>query len=230
MALIRTSAVVGAVSGNIGGVNFANTKGSTVARAARRPAGSQTRAQSEQSSRVAGAVNAWNRLPDSMRRAWKNFAEAQPKESRLGEKRPISGYALYVEHALEAWQGDPPENFEPPSVVIHLAPLSVTVAPVSPENVPVATERPDGIPHGTSMFQRVWLQRFLPRGQTANFNRAFSLGLTDGFPLSWQLTEITDPLDIQFQEWERIAVGVQYAFCRNTFGHIVWDTGTIPGD
>ncbi len=102
MALFKPSAIVGAVSGQVGGVVFRQGKnGTTIARArTHRPASTSftVNAVNDFHTYIAG----WRGMTDEMRLAWRQMAGQLSTSNRLGQKRPWSGFRLYLNWARYA--------------------------------------------------------------------------------------------------------------------------------
>lgn len=111
--------MIGSISGNVGGVNFANSSGSKVVRKARRPNKVNTEQQIKQQTRIAQISGEWRALDDLTRQAWKTYAFARPRQNRLGVARALSGYQSFMQYTLFTEEaggaiGDlPPTNFTP---------------------------------------------------------------------------------------------------------------------
>lgn len=100
MGIFTTGPIVGGVSGNIGGINFANPRGSKVVRTARRSSPNQSEAHLLQQSRVARLARAWRSLSALDKDSWTTFANDTTKSNRLGVARSLSGYQTYMQTNL----------------------------------------------------------------------------------------------------------------------------------
>jgi len=108
MAIFATGPIVGSISGNVGGVNFANPSGSKVARKARRPSRTRTARQLISQSYTTIIANAWNELTADEQTAWRVAAAQKPASNRLGVSRLLSGWQEYTRVArFNLDDGDP---------------------------------------------------------------------------------------------------------------------------
>ena len=96
MAYVRESAGMGAASGVLGNVVYAQTQGGTVVRG--RPQGSRERSpkQIEQGRRLGTVHHAWNALDDAEAEAWRVYALGQAaRNPQTGGMRIPSAYSLF---------------------------------------------------------------------------------------------------------------------------------------
>lgn len=96
MAIFRTGAVVGAISGKLGGVVFVAGKGSPVVR--RSPI-VRTRTSPYLQTARARFYNLrrhWSTLTALQQDAWRTRARDTPHTNRLGQTSPLSGFALFI--------------------------------------------------------------------------------------------------------------------------------------
>jgi len=116
MALVN-SGLVGELSGSIGGLEFAQAKGSNVAkqRKTRRPRFTPARLVAWEFHRV--QIARWRALTDAQRTAWNTAAQQRPRPDRFGVDRQLSGFQLFLTMpadfrfgAPENWQNVPPLN------------------------------------------------------------------------------------------------------------------------
>lgn len=116
MALIRTSAIVGSISGSIGGVTFVNARRGVVAR--HRPNKTKPSSASllEQQAYFANVTRAWSTLTVEQRSAWNALAVDQPQTNRLGITSAPTGFQIFTRFNLYRLRLnstlllDPPEN------------------------------------------------------------------------------------------------------------------------
>jgi len=100
MAIYRHGSLAGAISGSVGGITFVNARGSKVVRF--RPIKSPKNQRSlpsigtEARGAFSTAVAGWQALADEPRQAWKTLATEVTFPNRLGQKRSITGYQLYL--------------------------------------------------------------------------------------------------------------------------------------
>ena len=227
MAIMKTSAIVGAISGDLGGVNFVNAEAGQVVRPARRVVATHSEQQQRQQSRLAAAVMAWHKLQPEIRRAWRQFAEQWKRKNRLGVDSPIMGYSLFLMHALDVHGGTPPANFQPPAVVRHIGPTDVTVTGLGPEDIDVTQHGPPIDTNGADITARVWMERFGGQSQVSAWNKARKIADIENPPETIALVPLLDNHDIELLPRERIGIGIAWRWCDNTFGHTVWAAHTV---
>lgn len=227
MAILIPSALVSRMSGNIGGVNFVATKGASVARLALRAGKKTTPGQQDRTARVSRSVWHWNKLPSEIRVQWQRFAENQRIPNRLGVHTTIPAYSLYVAHALDSWNGDPPANLTPPAVVIHLAPDSLDVH-TEPPHVATVTQHGAPMPEGDpQLTARIWLHRFARPSQVSGFNNPRVIATIPNPPAQIDLAPLLAARDVTLQDQERIGLGIDWRWADNTYGQITWAGHTV---
>lgn len=97
MAIFQPSAIVGSVSGNVGGISFANPRGSKVIRKARRPTANAKASQLKAQTVFANAARKWRTLDAETREAWNQYAAQNPRPNKLGVTRALTGYQAWVQ-------------------------------------------------------------------------------------------------------------------------------------
>jgi hypothetical protein len=120
MAIFSGSAITGSISGKVGGIVFANAKGSKVAR--KRPK-MPKRAQrtnypgaGSPQTALQKCVVFWQGMSSADRAAWSTLAQQHPQPNRLGQSRPLTGFQLFLQWNLTTWvgvgvpRGDAPTN------------------------------------------------------------------------------------------------------------------------
>lgn len=130
--------MVGAVSGTLGGNNFALTRSGPVAR---RPLGrvnKNTTAQLERRNRFAQIVRHWRELTPRQLRAWANSASLVSRTNRLGISRPYNALELYLSYNL-AHIGQATFEDLPPRTLIS-TPLVRDVELVAVEGVSMSAD------------------------------------------------------------------------------------------
>jgi len=100
MAIFSSSGVVGSVSGNAGGVNFVNGKGSKVIRKARRAGSINDNKIIKQQSVFATFARHWRTLSVDEQNAWRTYAFNSPRTNRLGLARQLSGFQEYMSSGI----------------------------------------------------------------------------------------------------------------------------------
>lgn len=108
MAIFSTGPIVGSISGNVGGVSFANSRRSRVIRKAKRASPTTKSRQLAQQSILKNAVARWQALDTDSRNAWKNAASHIPTPNRLGTSSPMSGYNYFLKLNLAFELDEPP--------------------------------------------------------------------------------------------------------------------------
>lgn len=111
MALVKTSPLVGAISGNIPGANFASTRYGTVARAPKPPPAPPSADQLDVRRGYQVARSWWPQLTDAQRAAWRTYAANRLTTNRIGTQRNLSGQQTFImRNALEAKYGGSPHT------------------------------------------------------------------------------------------------------------------------
>ena len=114
MAIFETASVVGAISGNLGGVCFANTKGSKVVKKKRIATKSRSNALSRNRGHFATIQRSWREITNDQRNAWSTYAKGKPFSNRLGTSSTLSGYQMFLKIQLNLidelgfFSNDPP--------------------------------------------------------------------------------------------------------------------------
>lgn len=137
MAIFRPGHVVGAISGNLGAVNFAQGKYGPYVR--RRLTRSDKCTERQLSAR-ANARNAhilWFNLTDEQRETWRATAAGMRRTNRLGIPRPISGKQLHflVQVFMMPWELHVYKD--PPQAKFTAPPFNVTASFVLPNTFTV---------------------------------------------------------------------------------------------
>jgi len=97
MALIRPGAVVGQISGRVGGVVFARNRGGAYVRNGPAPVQPRTIYQTQVRNALSTASSAWDGLTEDQRKAWSEWAKLNPIKNRIGETVTLQGNAAFVE-------------------------------------------------------------------------------------------------------------------------------------
>lgn len=106
MAKIIPSSIVGGVSGAVGGVVFAVQKSGCIVQARGRHRKNLSNGQQAEKISYTIAQARWKMASSDQKRAWRIAAAQRPKTDVFGQRRPYSGYALFIENAL--YQGGYP--------------------------------------------------------------------------------------------------------------------------
>lgn len=110
MAIIRPSAIVGAISGNLAGVNFATGKSGPYARQRRSTKHSLSARQVEIRAMMQIARHQWQNFDEPTRASWRQAAANRPHINRLGISSHLSGAALYIQQAMLGVNAPAPET------------------------------------------------------------------------------------------------------------------------
>lgn len=122
MALFKPSPLLAAISGTIGGMNFATSSKRPIVRLAqRRPAGQATSLVSERA-RFAYIQRLWQRQSKATQDSWRTFASSDRWRDRLGQARTPSGFQLFAWCAIPLLQSA--QTFDPTLIP---KPIQITV-------------------------------------------------------------------------------------------------------
>ena len=143
MAIFRPSAIVGAISGNVGGVNFCNPSGSAVIRKAKTRTSPRSTDQLIASSTFASIAQTWRTLSLEKKKTWRTAALSQNFTNRLGVQRKLSGFQYFMWANAVGVVLDPPTTNvtpAPPTLVFSSSvslgvKLSITAVTVFDENI-----------------------------------------------------------------------------------------------
>lgn len=132
MAIIRPGAIIGAISGNLGGVCFIAGKGAPVARQRIHKKNSQTPKQISHRAGTLFLSQSWRTLTPAQRIMWNTAATKFPVTNRLGITSFASGFSLFLKvnaisrYAFALWSNIPPDGPEtiPPHVITFTASTS----------------------------------------------------------------------------------------------------------
>jgi hypothetical protein len=97
MALIRPGAVVGQISGRVGGVVFARNRGGAYVRNGPAPVQPRTLYQTAVRNALSTASSAWDSITEEQRTAWSEWAKLNPVKNRIGESVTLQGNAAFVQ-------------------------------------------------------------------------------------------------------------------------------------
>ncbi len=120
MAIFRPSTLIGAVSGTVGGVNFALTRSGPVARRPLLRVNQSIPAQVAPRRRFAQVTRGWAALADEQRAAWRESALLVNRTNRLGISRPQGGYDFYLSYNLS--HVDATDIVEIPPTILSASP------------------------------------------------------------------------------------------------------------
>lgn len=103
MAIFRPGSIVGAISGNLGTLNFVAGKGTPIVRKRIRKKDSQTPKQITQRSGTQTISSLWRKIPADTRLKWNTAAKKFPHKNRLGQTSQPSGFQLFFTCAMGTW-------------------------------------------------------------------------------------------------------------------------------
>lgn len=96
MAVFRRGALIGAISGRVGGTTFVESRAGGVIRRV----GRRTKRRSHEAllaqRQMQGSMNAWNGLDEENRIVWRRIGEELGVADRFGVRRPLTGYEAFV--------------------------------------------------------------------------------------------------------------------------------------
>lgn len=101
MAIFRTSAIIGAISGSIGGQTYTNARRSLVIRPRPQRRKNATALQHRQRVLFQAIRQAWRSLTDLQRAAWRAQSTEFSFTNAVGQSSPISGFQYFVKRNLE---------------------------------------------------------------------------------------------------------------------------------
>lgn len=102
MAIFRPSPIVGAISGNLGSVNFGTARFGPFVRRKAYQAASRSARRIENSAIYSGASPAWRALAPAERIGWRTAAADYHHLNRLAVSSPLSGWQLFLKYYVYA--------------------------------------------------------------------------------------------------------------------------------
>lgn len=115
MAIAKTGPIVGAIAGNLGGANFANSRFGLTLRQLKPPPPSQNTRQLDISRAYQLARSWWPNLTDDERTAWRSFAANTLLRNRLGTQRNLTGQQLFIRFNFDSALLGSPTIADPPA-------------------------------------------------------------------------------------------------------------------
>ena len=88
MAKAKAGPIVAVISGNVAGVNFAQSRGATIVRGVSRRGAGPTIKQEQHAALYARLSACWSSLTDTERATWSNAAANIQRTDRVGYRRP----------------------------------------------------------------------------------------------------------------------------------------------
>ncbi len=113
MAIFRPSALVGALSGKVGGAEFVIGRGAPYVRKAQHKIKHQSPSRLNAQAIYAQATRNWEALTDTQRTAWRALAQIVPAKNRLGVPRTQTAFELYMHVAIPRLHIAPTATFLP---------------------------------------------------------------------------------------------------------------------
>ncbi len=104
MAIFRTSALVGAISGAIGGVVFVAGAASPTVRHRPRSPGGASPNHAQQQSLFTQIQRTWSGMTALNKTAFRTLSLQMPAHNRLGQSRPLSPFQFYVQYSWRHFQ------------------------------------------------------------------------------------------------------------------------------
>lgn len=128
MAIFRTGAIVGAISGALGGVVFVAGGKSAVVRPRPVTISKDSPALAIARARLQYTRNAWSTMTDLQRAAWNTLALTIPTTNRLGVTSPTNGFHLFVRFNLQRRNTPDTLRFDAPTQGIGQPPQGFNLA------------------------------------------------------------------------------------------------------
>jgi len=96
MAIMRPSAIVGDISGSIGGQTFVRSKAGLVISSRGRHTKTTNKAAIQNQATFQWVRAYWKKLTEEQRTQWVQAALIYPHTNRLGIKKPMSGFQMFI--------------------------------------------------------------------------------------------------------------------------------------
>lgn len=142
MAIFRPSPIVGAISGNLGSVNFGNARFGPFVRRKAYPSASRSARRVENSAIYSGASPAWRALTAPQRIAWRSAAAEYGHLNRLAVSSPLSGWQFYLKYYVYAAHFFFAAPVAPPIIVTQTPPSSYVLDLQSAGGSEITVQRP----------------------------------------------------------------------------------------
>ena len=142
MAIFRPSSIVGAISGNLGSVNFGNARFGPFIRRRAYPSPDRGAPRCANRATYASASPAWRALTAAQRIAWRSAAVSFNHTNRLGVSSPLSGWQLYLKYYIYAAHFFFPAPTVPPVLITQTPPDSSALDLHSGGGSEITVERP----------------------------------------------------------------------------------------
>lgn len=125
MAIYATGPLIGSISGDVGGINFANARGSKIIRVKKRRVHLKKDRQLNAQTLLQNTIHEWQALTVRQKNAWRTYAISIPINNRLGISRPLSGYQQFLR--INLWllsigrpSITPPPRSVPPPIIFNV--------------------------------------------------------------------------------------------------------------
>lgn len=139
MAIAKTGPIIGALSGNLAGVNYANSRFGLTLRKPRRPPPPPTTTQLVVTAAMQLCRQWWRDITEDQRAAWRSFASNTLLRNRLGLQRNLTGQQTFIRWNFQSAGFGLPMLDDPPApwpfawprdfILIVTAGVSAIVAP-----------------------------------------------------------------------------------------------------
>lgn len=194
MAIISPSSIVGAISGNLAGVNFANGKSGPYARQRRSTKHSLSPRQIELRCMMQIARHQWQDMDEATRTSWRQAAANRPHTNRLGITSHLSGNALFIAQSLLGVNAPAPETKRGPLALLPGLPapqplvfVDMTVVSGGAKTIRFLEPQPENNFKAIIYGARTYSNK--PRRTWNDFTLLFNQNLTPGVPFLRVLTE-----------------------------------------
>lgn len=226
MAVFRGSAIVGTISGRVGGTVFVTSPGGGVVRAAGVRTGAPSAAASAAQGQLVAAKAAWQSMSDSRRAAWKAFALGVVRVNRVGVAGSLSGLQAFVRYSMTNLDGVASSSQDPPAANLIVAPVGMVVYMFA--EGPWAVSVVNLAATGATVEERYMLQRRITPLQRGGFSRyalsavgsrtwpAVDFGPTGS---AWRAGSVLDGATC--------AVGLSWSLPTGIFGARYWATSVV---
>jgi len=138
MAILRMGHVVGAISGNLGAVNFAQGHNGPYVRRRMRRTDKSAERQLEVRVRIQRLKNLWMELSEEKKELWRATARGVRRLNRLGIATGISGHTFYIKTNLWVITAGYAVQDEPPGALQTPPPWNVEFTVTLPNTYEIA--------------------------------------------------------------------------------------------
>lgn len=142
MAIFRPSPIVGAISGNLGSVNFGNSRFGPFIRRKAYQSADRGAPRTRNTAIYAAASPAWRALTAAQRIAWRSAAVNSGHLNRLAVSSPLSGWQLFLKYYVYAAHFFFAAPTNPPVLVTQTPPTSYLLDLQSAAVSEITVERP----------------------------------------------------------------------------------------